>query len=142
MGAAMWAELVLLLAAVVFLVVTGLLHRGFGKQPGVALAGTPPRFAAAVDRAGGASSVRAGLWLDLIFIAAFGLSATLLLRAADARWGLPLGAAGMDLLENLLIGLLTRRGSAPGTGILAVVAVLKFTLYLLTLIELVRHVRW
>lgn len=128
----MWVEMVLLFSAVAFLVVMGVLHQGFGQQPRVALARTPDRFAAAVTRAGGPSSVRSGLWLDGIFIVAFGLSATLLLRDAAGRWGLPLGAAAMDLLENLLIALLIRRAAAPGTRILFVVAVLKFTLYALT----------
>lgn len=132
----MWVELVLLFSAIAFLVVMGVRHQGFSQQPRVALARTPYRFATAVTRAGGASSVRSGLWLDGIFIVAFGLSATLLLRDADGRWALPVGAAGMDVLENLLIALMIRRASAPGTWILFVVAVLKFTLYALTLAAL------
>lgn len=81
--------------------------------------------------------MRSGLWLDGIFIVAFGVAATLLLRDADGRWALPLGAAGMDVLENLLMALMLRRASASGTWILFVVAVLKFALYALTLAALV-----
>lgn len=128
----MWVELVILFSAIAFLLVMRKRHQGFGQQPSVALARTPDRFAAAVTRAGGPSSVRSGLWLDGIFIVAFGLSATVLLHDADGGWGLPLGAAAMDLLENLLIALLIRRAAAPGTWLLFVVAALKFTLYALT----------
>ena len=132
----MWVQLAVLLSAIAFLAVMGARRQGLGQQPRVALARTPNRFATALTKAGGAPSVRSGLLLDGIFIVAFGLSATLLLREADWRWALPLGAAGMDVLENLLIALMIRRASALGTWILFVVAVLKFILYALTIVAL------
>jgi hypothetical protein len=133
----MWLGLAPLLFAVVFLLVVGRLHRGLGQQWRVALAKTPDSLPTAIARAGGAPSVRAGLWLDGIFIVTFGLSAILLLRGTGAWWTVPLAGAAVDVLENVLIAVVISRPSAPGTGTLFAVAVLKFLLYALTLGALV-----
>jgi hypothetical protein len=80
-------------------------HRGFARQPYVVKAGAPERFAEEVEAAGGAGSVRTGVWLDLGFIASLTVPSGVVLAHSEqpAVVGVAVLAAALDLAEDALL---------------------------------------
>lgn len=107
------AAVVVLVPAAYFLVAR--VHRGFRDQYVVVVAGEPGAFATALEKAGGPASVRAGLVIDLGFIAALSIPAGVVVARSEWPWliVLPVVASGLDLIENALLAKTLR---APEVG--------------------------
>ena len=113
-----------------YLILAPTFSRGLRHQPRVAHAWSRNRFEKAVARAGGAATLRNGLWLDGVFMTLF-LGATVpVLKANDGRWGFAVAAAGLDCGEAfILASILDREPQDWQTRLLAVVATGKLGAY-------------
>lgn len=110
---------------------------GVRLQPDLVMSRSPEAFRDVVQRAGGAGALRTGAWVDAGFALVFVVVAVALLSRTGGWWWLPLVAAGLDLLEGLMILVLVDRvPSQATTTALAVVSVLKLVAYAASVVAL------
>jgi len=132
----------LFLLPVAYLVAATRWSDGLAGQPGLVLARTPEEFARQLRLAGGAESVREGIWLDMVFVGAVATVAWVVLRRRPRHLAVALAAVSLDTAENALAYVMAGREVGLGlTRTLAVLAALKFAAYIALLVVVVLVVR-